>query len=148
MMQAQEPGKRIVSKAEHARHAAIKYSFTLLGMATCTYGFYCEANLIRLWMSRPSGIPAAAGIIILSVVGLLFAGNIWISFATVKAARTTDAGIPLTRANTADLPANDSLVRASQKPAQAQKVILLRAVAQTQDGQEEQLLRAAVGKQE
>ena len=50
--------------------------------------------------------------------------------------------IPITRANTADLPAPDSLVRASSEPLQAQDAVLLRAVEERQEKHEEQLLRA------
>lgn len=56
--------------------------------------------------------------------------------------------VPLTRANTSDLPAPDTLVRASQEPLQAQGSVLLRAAVQTQDGHEEQLLRAAGGQEQ
>ena len=47
-----------------------------------------------------------------------------------------------TRAISSDLPASDSLVRASQEPLQAQQCVLLRAAAKTFDMQEAQLLRA------
>ena len=40
----------------------------------------------------------------------------------------------LTRANTADLPAPDSLVRASAEPMQEQQAVLLRAATETQRG--------------
>lgn len=42
-----------------------------------------------------------------------------------------------------DIPLPDSLLRASQESVQAQEAVLLRAVTQTQSGQEDQLLRAA-----
>lgn len=51
--------------------------------------------------------------------------------------------VPLTRANTAGLPAPDSLVRASQEPLQAQQKILLRPALETTERQEEELLRAS-----
>ena len=52
---------------------------------------------------------------------------------------------PLTRANTADLPAPDSLVRASSEPMQAQEAVLLRAAAEGQETPPEQLVRPARG---
>ena len=61
----------------------------------------------------------------------------------IKEARQIDPGVPLTRASTADLPAPDSLVRASQEPMQAQEAVLLRAAAGKQEQHEAQLLRAA-----
>ena len=53
--------------------------------------------------------------------------------------------VPLTHANTADLPATESLIRASQEPVQAQETALLRAVYDSNKGHEAQLLRAMVG---
>lgn len=50
--------------------------------------------------------------------------------------------VPLTRANAADLPAPDSLVRASAEPMQAQEAVLLRAAAHVIDTPPEQLVRA------
>ena len=56
-----------------------------------------------------------------------------------------DPGVPLTRANTADLPAPDSLVRASAEPVQEQQAVLLRAATETAERHEEQLVRALAG---
>ena len=53
--------------------------------------------------------------------------------------------VPLTRANTADLPAPESLVRASAEPVQEPQAVLLRAATTTQEKHEEQLVRAAGG---
>lgn len=53
--------------------------------------------------------------------------------------------LPFTRANTAALPAPDSLVRASEQPQQAQESVLLRAVAQGVETPSEQLVRASAG---
>ena len=62
---------------------------------------------------------------------------------TLSKANSFQTGIPLTRANTADLPAPDMLVRASSEPLQAQKDVLLRAAAEGQEKHEVQLVRAA-----
>ncbi len=107
-----------------------------------------KTALVRLWISRPTDIPTAAGMIVLPFIGLLAAGNVWLIFAMMKTAKKIDMGVPVTRVNAADLPAPDSLVRASQEPLQAQEGVLLRAATQTQDRHEEQLLRAAAGGQE
>ena len=57
--------------------------------------------------------------------------------------------IPFTRANIADLPAPQSLVRASEEPTQAQETILLRAAtsAQASETPAEQLVRPMEGPQ-
>ena len=59
-----------------------------------------------------------------------------------------EVGVPLTRANTADLPAPDSLVRASSEPMQAQEDVLLRAAATGNDTPPEEMLRASKGHEE
>ena len=66
------------------------------------------------------------------------------SKASLDRAETIDPGVPLTRHNVADLPAPDSLVRASSEPMQAQQAVLLRAAAQGQETLPEQLVRASV----
>ena len=63
----------------------------------------------------------------------------------LRQAIKVDPGVPLTRANTADLPAPDSLVRASAEPVQEQQAVLLRAATETQERHEEQLVRASAG---
>jgi len=57
--------------------------------------------------------------------------------------RKIDIGIPLTRSNTADLPAVDSLVRASQEPTDKQADVLVRPITDVQSTPPEQLLRSA-----
>ncbi len=54
--------------------------------------------------------------------------------------------VPLTRANTADLPAPESLVRASSEPRQEQEAVLLRAAARSVGTPPEQLVRPAEGR--
>ncbi len=67
------------------------------------------------------------------------------STVSLKHARKIHDSIPLTRANTADLPAPDSLVRASSEPLQEQQTVLLRAAVQGQETSSEQLVRAVGG---
>ena len=59
-----------------------------------------------------------------------------------------DPGVPVTRANNADLLAPESLVRASVEPTQEQQAVLLRAATpgvERDEEQKEQLLRANTG---
>ena len=85
------------------------------------------------------------------LVGVLVFGGIsggisglscWLALVAVKKSKENIV-VPLTRANTAGLPAPDSLVRASQEPLQAQQKILLRPALETTERQEEELLRAS-----
>ena len=71
-----------------------------------------------------------------------------VGFVTKRKVESENVDIaPLTRANIADLPASESLVRASKEPAYGQGTALLRAANNKQDEHEEQLLRAASGEQ-
>lgn len=62
---------------------------------------------------------------------------------SLKRARKINVGIPLSNANTAHLPAADTLVRASAEPMQAQQNVLLRVALEGQKRHEEQLVRAS-----
>ena len=70
-----------------------------------------------------------------------------LSDASTEQAEKINPGVPLTRANTADLPAPDSLVRASSEPLQAQESVLLRAATEKGETPPEQLVRASVGQE-
>lgn len=71
-----------------------------------------------------------------------------VGFVTKRKVESENVDIaPLTRANIADLPASESLVRASGAPMQEQETALLRVANNKQDEHEEQLLRAASGEQ-
>jgi hypothetical protein len=66
----------------------------------------------------------------------------------VKEGKEIDIGVPFTRANTADLPPADSLVRASDEPLQEQNSVLLRAATHGPETRPEELVRATVGPQD
>ncbi len=154
-------GKRLVSKGEYVRAQAGRFGLGMSGSGAIILGCLCGL--------------AAFIMIFLVIIGFIYAvlhdfwafvhheGTSMVSFLTwsfaliaaawgllrwgverVKKASTINV-VPITRANTADLPANDSLVRASSQPAQAQEGVLLRASGETQDKCEEQLLRASAG---
>ncbi len=54
---------------------------------------------------------------------------------------------PPTNTNNADLPAHQTLVRASSEPLQAQEAVLLRAAAEGIETPPEELMRASVGQE-
>jgi hypothetical protein len=66
----------------------------------------------------------------------------------VNQARAIKPVTLLTRANTVDLPAAASLVRASEIPAQEQAAILLRAATNVKDTAPEEMVRASIGPQD
>ena len=164
MNQAQEPGKRIVSKGAYVKAQGKKVSLNLLGTVgiglSLLMGFAAIVPVVFFIggvcnaSTFPGHADAYIGQAVVSAFGLLLlAGGIlgtakWGKTALAHAAEL-DTGVPLTRANTADLPAPDSLVRASQELMQAQEAVLLRAaVGETQERQEGQLLRVAAGREQ
>ena len=64
-----------------------------------------------------------------------------------RRAQKIPVSAPITRANTAHLPAIDTLVRASTEPTQTQKAVLLRPALEKAERHEEQLLRASQGQE-
>ncbi len=132
-MEPEKKPKRIVSKAEYARIQSLRFGLFLSGL-----------SLVILLLSH-------------GVIGRrLFPGDHIIVFAVgqimamflarpvgklLKKSWALGNVVPVTRANTGDLPAIESLVRASQEPTQEQQSILLRAAADTNQTPAEQLLR-------
>lgn len=129
-------GKQIVSKGEYFRVLITNVS---LGVGSIIAVFLAVMSLICAWWLGYN-YQMSGAVLLLSVFAyfLLRHSVKWL-YQAVK----EETVVPLTRANTADLPAPDSLVRASSEPLQAQEGVLLRAAAgETPAGPEEQLLRA------
>ncbi len=152
MIHAPKPRRRVVSKREYAARVGNKAGtalFALIMLFFCGVGVLLSLGVLiyaLFHLQSLKVLPLAitfAGLL----VACLYMGHL--GRRTLREARQIDTGVPVTRANTGDLPAPDSLVRASQEPAQAQQAVLLRAAASTtvQDAQEEQLPRAASGGQ-
>lgn len=131
-------GKRIVSKGEYVRFQVKRTALWIcgfsLGLSTLLGGVLtlgCGiAAVACLWYFRWEGIGKSficlAG---MGVAGALTqnAGNYGSHILGI--ADTMNEVLPLTRANTADLPAPDTLVRASAEPVQEPQTVLLRAAA-------------------
>ena len=145
-------GKKIVSKGAYAKAQGQRASIGVL--VVCLWGMMFVCGLIALayggglvaffmgW-HKCSGMTAAMYLAMVVVFG---AGtSIFWKWAdkALLASYAIHPGIPLTRANTANLPAPNSLVRASVEPQQAQEAVLLRAAAEGVDTPPEQLVRPA-----
>ena len=91
-----------------------------------------------MWAIRVEWVPM---LILLFVALFLWLGS-------RKTWETVHSLHPLTRANTADLPAPGSLVRASSEPVQAQGTVLLRAAIEGNQTPAVELVRASVRGQE
>ena len=149
-------GKRIVSKGTYAKAQGKRLLLCLVAA-----GF-----LFTAWIGFQLAVPVASTIlhiypallyneafrllvfftlpILIGIVVFLIGRR---GMRSIERAVHIDAGIPLTRANTADLSAPDSLVRASSEPLQAQEAVLLRAATEGQETPPEQLVRASVGQE-
>ena len=159
--------KRIVSKGEYAKRQSQRAGQGLMGtglyVSAIVCGFLAVSLLVVCWQALilyKQETDASAGfflfqlsfLLVFVLLSALCAGTWFLrksALRIIKQAKEIDTGVPLTRANIADLPAPDSLVRASQEPAQAQESVLLRASSgEAQPEQEGQLLRASVGESE
>lgn len=148
-MESKMTSKRIVSKREYAvligKREALRWGSVGLAVVVaicvlCTVGF--------IMVGLQAG--AVAWTILCFLIAILCMAAAWgikqaAENAMKKALAKLDA-IPLNRANIADLPVPDTLVRASSEPIEEQQAVLLRAASQGQERHEEQLLRAATDK--
>ena len=152
-------GRRIVGKGAYAkaqsRRAGLVLSGSFAVFAGALAGFLalaCVGFMIAALISYAQAydqqllIHACVYLVGALVFGMGMTESLRSGFASLHKAAKNEV-VPLTRANAAHLPAPESLVRASQEPAQAQKDVLLRAATQTQDTRKEQLLRASAGEQ-
>ena len=137
--------KRIVSKGEYARQVVTKSILLFLGAIVSINIFVCLRNLLRLWLTRPEGIPVSIGFAFICVAAVMLACYGLTMATAIRGVRRIHVDVPLTRANTANLPAPDSLVRASSEPMQVQQTVLLRAAAEGMETPPEQIARTVIG---
>ena len=147
-------GKRIVSKRAYVK-AQGKRSVLAVGAIVLWVATIVGIWLIGLFLFQAiSGVSRSDSMVIAFmpyfVIIIFVTGTVTLLLAlsaksVTKTARAIDPGVPLTRANTADMPAPDTLVRASTEPLQAQQSVLLRAAAEGQETPPEQLVRASMG---
>ncbi len=153
-LQAKERAMRpphIVSQGEHAVLTGEKVALSALGAVLCTLAYIGIASsvittILFSVLLFTGGIPAYGALQSIGmflVVGVSSFVMLRFSRGSFKKSHSIDAGIPLTRTEMNDLPAPDTLVRASQEPLQLQQATLLRPATETPEAHEEQLLRAA-----
>ena len=155
MNQPPQTGKQIVSKGEYVRglskKAALGVGSTTLAvgcLAACLVAVIYLLYAIQLYRAQLWG--SDVGLVVRNFLFILGAGGSAVFLFQAAAreqarARRIDPGIPLTRANAADLPAPESLVRASEEPTQEQQSVLLRAATEGVERHEEQLVRSSAG---
>ncbi len=158
MMQEPKPGKRIVSKGAYAAAEGERVGTGIFGCGMLVLAAFFAwitvsgvvglAMTIVAFLTRPDGLVVVEGLTFLTVflAGAVATYVLWKGgIARMERSEKMDSGIPLTRANVADLPAPETLVRASSEPPQAQEAILLRAALEGQETPPEQLVRPSVG---
>ena len=132
-MEPEKKAKRIVSKAEYARIQTIRFGLILSSLPLLT--LILGHGAIGRWLFPGHHIFVFA-------VGQILAMLLLVPLCRLlKKAQAIGDVVPVTRINTAHLPADESLVRASQEPVQEQQSILLRAAAEVGQTPAEQLLR-------
>ncbi len=158
-----QPPKRIVSKAEfvrvHTNHAfrSIQPAFAVLLGLCCACITFLSTCLLLVMLYLSSSLHHGS---LLEVGRLLLCLSMSLTFGTA-AFKLLNWGltiyfrikdeyidiVPLTRFNASHLPVSESLVRASNEPAQTHQAVLLRAFAKPGEDNSDQLLRAASGEQ-
>jgi|SRR5579883_1179891 len=143
--------RRIVTKEQYARSVGKRVAlsslgglFVLLGLGgAALFGF-----LLLIVIFGHSYYPQLQNIPNLGITEAVFAsftiislGASWMGFDTVRRTIQSEPIQPLTRQNIGDLPAEQSLVRASEEPPAQSQATLLRAAAGQEETPEEQLLR-------
>jgi len=133
--------KKIVSKREYTKTTGKRLMLIILSIALFLaaldnrYGSFTLSYLL----GRKPGYSYSTIIFWSDLFISLGLG--WAGIRTFKKAKQMDSVLPRTRANIAHFPAAESLVRASQQPVLSPQSVLLRPAADTQDRNEEQLLK-------
>jgi hypothetical protein len=152
MSKSSKTGKRIVSKGEYVKAKSKKTGLFIVAAIICALACTC----LILSVSSGTDIPGDYWITHLDkmhpflcycllLLLLVLSGRLFIVAKNVTTFAMRQESVPLTRANTAELPASNSLVRASAPPVQEPQAVLLRAATETQERHEEQLVRASAG---
>lgn len=148
-MEPKQAGKRIVSKGAYVQAQTDRAFMGIVGVglwaAMAFVALLIVGCSIVLCLCLAEKSFLAAGGCLLAIVGLALLARMCgrMGLEAMQEVNTIDPGVPFTRANTADLPAPDMLVRASAEPIETQATVLLRAAAVEPEKHEEQLLRAS-----
>lgn len=133
----------LLAVGDRAVSRLIGFTFFLLSLLAAILCVTCVLLLPRLLFMDAANSRNALSLPCL-MVGIPLTYFLWQSSRhAFRRAASVPAVVPLTHANTADLPAPDSLVRASSKSVQEQQAVLLRA-AKGMETPPEQLVRASV----
>jgi|SRR5579871_2372465 len=139
-MNQPEKKQRIVSKGQYVEAHGKRIGFGTVGCGLLLVAALCGSVTIgSIGALFAGGGWRAAGEIMASGFLTFYSG--YVGFVYLRQSRKIDPGIPLTRKVANTLPAEDSLVRASEEPIQEQQAILLRAAVDGQEMAPDQLVR-------
>jgi hypothetical protein len=143
--------KRVVSKSEYAAHLARKTTFkTGSTMMSVGGGIIVTLALVGYWVTLPILRDQPSWLTILFLLAwplICIAGVMWCireGAALNKQAEEVEPLLPPTRHNIEQLPAEETLVRASTEPIHEQEKVLLRAATGAEETPPEQLLRPTI----
>ena len=156
---SEKPGKRLVSKKEYlqieGKRTAISTSGTILAFIGAASLFVSVISLCVTiyngigWSEAPSPHDAIWAVKLFSTVCAISTaigvGGLWTAFRLFVAVGRIESVVPITRHNTGQLPAVETLVRASDLPPSHQQAELLRAAPPASETPPEELLRATTG---
>ena len=148
VMNNKKSAKRIVSRAAYVKsHGQIVIMATvgaIIYTVATALGFVALALLLTGIGLIPYAFPIGClTLISAGIVGLGTYYTFKVGNRIFQSVYQIDPGVPFTRSNTAHLPAQESLVRASYEPFQEQQYILLRPALQNDTTPPEQLVRPA-----
>jgi hypothetical protein len=145
--------KRIVSKAEYFRNLRRRYWLAISALLLLIPGALGTIALVlwilfKVFQSQSLGRALGPSVMIF----MFFSGLMWFAvrhlmiktaIANIKVLRKMDRVAPMKRRDLDQLPAEETLVRASQEPTEGQEKVLLRAAMATEETSSEELLRAS-----
>ena len=152
MSQNEKPAKKIVSRGEYVRvqlervatligRVAFRFMLPILGITQCC--FLAKNLFITPNISLNLSLFILFWIVMLPILG----AGIWVFFTMdgklAKHAAEIDNVVPLTKAMASNVPAQESLVRASSEPSVAAETVLLRAADYNSTTPPEQLVRSS-----
>ena len=151
-MESKTTGKRIVSKRDYVRLVCQRVILTSFGLCLHAMAFISGLAAIYLLLCAIISITVFSGeerdamdtgiclMVLVISPGAAYLCNKWGKVSIQQASKIDMETIIYT--NTADLPAPESLVRASEQPSQEQEAVLLRSLMEAHQTPSEQLVRA------
>ena len=146
-MRTEKPQKRLVHMEQYLQTLGKKSALYSSAAAIAGAGSVLLLVAVLLsWFSFQDGMNEIARFVLSLANGAVAASGcavLWAAFRVFKRAKQIETVAPITKYTAHQLPASETLVRASERPVTAQQAELLRPVLQGHATPPEQLLRAA-----